>query len=240
MILVVLVFLQIWRASIVPIIATPVSLIGTFAVMAALGFSINNLTLFGLVLAVGIVVDDAIVVVENVERNLQAGLSPRAAAHRSVCEVGGEIIAMSLVLVAVFLPTAFIEGISGQFYRQCALAIAVATILSAFCSLTLSPALCAILLKSHGMGGGGRWNPCGLLFCGFNAAFDGLSRFYSGLVAWAVRLGWAMMALYAGLIRVTALGLHAGPRRLQSELAKAISLPSCSCRRVPLWSPPTR
>ncbi len=203
-ILVILVFLQTWRASIIPIVAIPVSLIGTFAVMAASGFSINNLTLFGLVLAVGIVVDDAIVVVENVERNLQSGLRPREAAHKSMKEVGGAIIAISLVLVAVFLPTAFIEGISGQFYRQFALTIATATLLSAFCSLTLSPALCAILLKPHGsMGGGRRWNPFTLFFRGFNAAFAWLSRFYAGFVTWAVRLGAVMMLIYAGLIGVT-------------------------------------
>lgn len=203
-VLVILVFLQTWRASIIPIAAIPVSLIGTFAVMAAFGFSINSLTLFGLVLAVGIVVDDAIVVVENVERNLQSGLSPREAAHKSMREVGGAIVAISLVLVAVFLPTAFIEGISGQFYRQFALTIIVATILSAFCSLTLSPALSAILLKPHkAMGEGRRWNPFRLFFRGFNAAFAALSRFYTGLVSWAVRLGAFMMLLYGTLILVT-------------------------------------
>ncbi len=203
-VLVVLVFLQTWRASIIPIIAIPVSLIGTFAVMAAFGFSINNLTLFGLVLAVGIVVDDAIVVVENVERNLASGLSPREAAHKSMREVGGAIIAISLVLVAVFVPTAFIEGISGQFYRQFALTIAVATILSAFCSLTLSPALSALLLKPHGAAGGkGRWNPIGLFFRAFNRSFDALQRAYAAIVGWIVRLGPLVLSLYAGLIALT-------------------------------------
>jgi multidrug efflux pump subunit AcrB len=133
------VFLQSWRTAIVPIVAIPVSLIGTFAVMAALGFSINNLTLFGLVLAIGIVVDDAIVVVENVERNLRAGLSPPEAAHRTIDEVSGAIIATSLVLAAVFVPAAFIPGISGQFFRQFAVTIAVSTAISTWVSLTLSP-----------------------------------------------------------------------------------------------------
>ncbi len=203
-VLVVLVFLQTWRASIIPIVAIPVSLIGTFAIMAALGFSINTLTLFGLVLSVGIVVDDAIVVVENIERNLQAGLGPREAAHKSMREVGTAIISITLVLVAVFVPTAFIEGISGQFYRQFALTIAVATILSAFCSLTLSPALSALLLKPHSNGGAGRrWNPFTYFFRAFNAAFDGLTRFYARFVGWVVRLGLAMMLIYGALIGLT-------------------------------------
>ena len=148
-VLVVIVFLQSWRTAIIPIVAIPVSLIGTFAFMAALGFSINTLTLFGMVLAIGIVVDDAIVVVENVERNIALGLSPREAAHRTMDEVGTALVAIALVLVAVFVPTAFIPGISGQFYRQFALTIAVSTVISAFNSLTLSPALAAFLLKPH-------------------------------------------------------------------------------------------
>ena len=148
-VLVMIVFLQSWRTAIIPIVAIPVSLIGTFAVMAALGFSINNLTLFGLVLAIGIVVDDAIVVVENVERNLRAGLSPREAAHRTIDEVAGPIIATFLVLAAVFVPAAFIPGISGQFFRQFAVTIAVSTAISTWVSLSLSPALCALLLKPH-------------------------------------------------------------------------------------------
>ena len=149
-VVVVMVFLQSWRASIIPILAIPVSLVGTFAVMAALGFSLNNLSLFGLVLAIGIVVDDAIVVVENVERNLAEGLAPRDATIKAMQEVGGALVAIALVLGAVFVPTAFISGISGQFYRQFALTIAVATAFSAFVSLTLSPALCRILLQPHG------------------------------------------------------------------------------------------
>ena len=148
-VVVVILFLQTWRASVIPIVAIPISLIGTFTVLAACGLSLNNLSLFGLVLAVGIVVDDAIVVVENVERNLRLGLSPREAAHRTMDEVGGALIAIALTLCAVFVPTAFISGISGQFFRQFAVTIAASTIVSAFVSLTLSPALCALLFKPH-------------------------------------------------------------------------------------------
>jgi multidrug efflux pump len=152
--IVVLVFLQNWRATIIPMVAVPVSLIGTFAVMAILGFSLNNLSLFGLVLAIGIVVDDAIVVVENIERWLAEGLSPRDASRKAMDEVTGPVIAIALVLCAVFVPTAFMAGISGQFYRQFALTIAASTIISAFNSLTLSPALGALLLKPHAHGHG--------------------------------------------------------------------------------------
>ncbi|HEY3393233.1 MAG TPA: efflux RND transporter permease subunit [Lacipirellulaceae bacterium] len=150
--IVVLVFLQNWRATIIPMVAVPVSLIGTFSVMAMLGFSLNNLSLFGLVLAIGIVVDDAIVVVENVERWLAEGMSPRDASRKAMEEVTGPVIAIALVLCAVFVPTAFMAGISGQFYKQFALTIAASTIISAFNSLTLSPALAALLLKPHGHG----------------------------------------------------------------------------------------
>ena len=149
-VIVIVLFLQTWRAAIIPIVAIPVSMIGTFFVMTAFGFSLNNLTLFGLVLAIGIVVDDAIVVVENVERYLRQGLSPREAAHKTMDEVGGALIAIALVLCAVFIPTAFITGISGAFYRQFALTITASTIISAMVSLTLSPALAALLLKPHG------------------------------------------------------------------------------------------
>ena len=152
--IVVLVFLQNWRATIIPMVAVPVSLIGTFALMAGLGFSLNNLSLFGLVLAIGIVVDDAIVVVESVELNMAAGLSPKEATRKSMKEVSGALIAIALVLCSVFIPTAFIAGISGQFYRQFALTIAASTAISAFNSLTLSPALCALLLKPHAHGEG--------------------------------------------------------------------------------------
>ncbi|HKX56271.1 MAG TPA: efflux RND transporter permease subunit, partial [Xanthomonadales bacterium] len=146
-IIVVILFLQTWRASIIPLLAVPVSIVGTFAVLYLLGFSINTLTLFGLVLAIGIVVDDAIVVVENVERNISNGLAPKAAAHQAMREVSGPIIAIALVLTAVFVPMAFLSGVTGQFYRQFAVAIAVSTIISAINSLTLSPALAAALLR---------------------------------------------------------------------------------------------
>src|SRR6266480_2226843 len=149
-VIVVIIFLQTWRASIIPLAAVPVSLVGTFAVMLALGFSINALSLFGLVLAIGIVVDDAIVVVENVERNIALGLSPADATKRAMNEVTGPIVATALVLCAVFVPTAFISGLTGQFYKQFAITIAISTVISAFNSLTLSPALCAVLLKPHG------------------------------------------------------------------------------------------
>ena len=147
--IVVLVFLQYWRATIIPMIAVPVSLVGTFAAMRLFGFSLNNLSLFGLVLAIGIVVDDAIVVVENVERWLSGGLPAREAARRAMAEVAGPVIAIALVLCSVFVPTAFITGISGEFYRQFALTIAASTVISAFNSLTLSPALCVLLFSSH-------------------------------------------------------------------------------------------
>ena len=149
-VIVVIVFLQTWRASIIPLLAVPVSIIGTFALMLAFGFSINALSLFGLVLAIGIVVDDAIVVVENVERNIRNGLSPREATYKAMEEVSGPIIAIALVLVAVFVPIAFITGLTGEFYKQFALTIAISTVISAINSLTLSPALSALLLKPHG------------------------------------------------------------------------------------------
>jgi len=148
-VLVVILFLQTWRASIIPLAAVPVSLIGTFAVMHALGFSINALSLFGLVLAIGIVVDDAIVVVENVERNIALGRTPFEATRQAMREVTGPIVATALVLSAVFIPTAFISGLTGQFYKQFAITIAISTVISAFNSLTLSPALSALLLKDH-------------------------------------------------------------------------------------------
>src|SRR5712664_1607519 len=184
-VIVVLVFLQGWRPAIIPIVAIPVSLVGTFAVMAALGFSINNLTLFGLVLAVGIVVDDAIVVVENVERNIAAGLAPREAAIKSMDEVGAALIAIALVLCAVFIPSAFITGISGQFYRQFALTIAGATVISLIVSLTLSPAMCALLLKPHEPERRVPvWErPIRAFFGAFNRAFNALGTGYGRLTA---------------------------------------------------------
>ena len=149
-VLVVIIFLQTWRASIIPLLAVPVSIVGTFSLMLGFGYSINALSLFGMVLAIGIVVDDAIVVVENVERNIEAGLSPRDATYRAMREVSGPIIAIALTLVAVFVPLAFMTGLTGQFYKQFAMTIAISTVISAFNSLTLSPALAAMLLKGHG------------------------------------------------------------------------------------------
>ena len=198
--------MQSWRTAIIPIVAIPVSLIGTFAMMSAFGFSLNTLTLFGLVLAIGIVVDDAIVVVENVERNIAQGMSPRDAAHETMDEVGSAVLAIALVLTAVFVPTAFIPGISGQFYRQFALTIAASTIISAINSLTLSPALCALLLRPHQEGHRPRFflTRFGLwLANGFNRGFDKTSHAYSravhGLVAGKLVL-LAMLAVYAGLL----------------------------------------
>ena len=209
-IVVVMVFLQSWRASIIPILAIPVSLVGTFAVMAALGFSLNNLSLFGLVLAIGIVVDDAIVVVENVERNLAEGFAPREAAIKAMDEVGGALVAIALVLSAVFVPTAFISGISGQFYRQFALTIAVATVFSAFVSLTLSPALCRILLQPHGAKKdwfARLWDlALGWFFRLFNRVFGAASRHYGSLVSVVTRRSAIVLILYAGLLALTVFG----------------------------------
>jgi multidrug efflux pump subunit AcrB len=177
------------------LVAIPISLIGTFAVMLVLGYSLNTLTLFGLVLAVGIVVDDAIVVVENVERKLREGLSPLEAARVTMNEVGTAVLAIAIVLVAVFVPAAFIGGITGQFFRQFAVTIASATIISAFVSLTLSPALCAILFKAHGEGDvhHGKaalvMRPLTIFFNAFNRTFDHLANGYSGMVRSNARIG---------------------------------------------------
>jgi hydrophobe/amphiphile efflux-1 (HAE1) family protein len=202
---VVYVFLQNWRATIIPVAAIPVSLIGTFSILAALGASINNLSLFGLVLAVGIVVDDAIVVVENVERNMALGMSPREAAHRTMDEVSAALIAIALTLCAVFVPSAFISGISGLFFKQFAITIAASTVISCFVSLTLSPALCAVLLKPHHA----RAEARGLnriiqsLFSHFNTAFQLLSSTYGKITSIFVRKTGIMVALYVGLIALT-------------------------------------
>src|SRR6187200_5778 len=178
-VVVVVLFLQSWRASVIPLLAIPVSLIGTFAVLRAFGFSLNSLSLFGLVLAIGIVVDDAIVVVEDAERNLHEGMTPRDAARRTMEEVGGALVAIALVLSAVFVPTAFIPGISGQFYRQFALTIASATLISCLVSLTLSPALAALLLRPRSQARPSRISRIfGLFFDRFNAGFDRLSNGY--------------------------------------------------------------
>jgi hydrophobe/amphiphile efflux-1 (HAE1) family protein len=200
-VLVVILFLQTWRAAIIPLIAIPVSLIGTFFLMSLFGFTLNNLSLFGLVLAVGIVVDDAIVVVENVERNIEAGLSPRDASVKSMDEVGAALVAIALVLCAVFVPTVFITGISGQFYRQFALTIAGATIISLLVSLTLSPALCALLLKSR-EGQTPRWwsRPLHGFFRLFNMGFDKLTAGYGWLSARVVRFALITLVVYAGIL----------------------------------------
>ena len=200
-VLVVILFLQTWRAALIPLIAIPVSLIGTFFFMAMFGFTLNNLTLFGLVLAVGIVVDDAIVVVENVERNIAAGLAPREAAIKSMDEVGAALIAIALVLCAVFIPSAFITGISGQFYRQFALTIAGATVISLIVSLTLSPALAALLLKPHGQHTARVWErPVRAFFHGFNRGFEAVADGYGWLAARIVRFAVIMFAIYAGIL----------------------------------------
>ncbi|MGH6647848.1 efflux RND transporter permease subunit [Aquabacterium sp.] len=206
-VIVVILFLQTWRASVIPLLAVPVSVIGTFAIMHLFGFSINALSLFGLVLAIGIVVDDAIVVVENVERNIEAGHSPREATYRAMREVSGPIIAIALVLIAVFVPLAFISGLTGQFYKQFALTIAISTVISAVNSLTLSPALAAMLLKGHD-------EPkdkltvfmdktLGWLFRGFNKVFHRGSHAYSGGVKRAISGKAVMLVGYLILVGVT-------------------------------------
>jgi hydrophobe/amphiphile efflux-1 (HAE1) family protein len=212
-VLVILVFLQKWRAAIIPIVAIPVSLVGTFAVLAAFGYSLNTLSLFGLVLAIGIVVDDAIVVVENVERNLAAGLTPLEAARTSMDEVSGALVAIVLVLCAVFVPTLFLTGMSGAFYQQFAVTIATATIISLVVSLTLSPALAAILLKGHETHGAGNPVSRALTRAGdaFNRAFERLSERYAALTAVLVRRPRRMMTVYAGLIAATAALFWATP-----------------------------
>ena len=209
-VLVVVLFLQTWRASIIPLVAVPVSLVGTFAFMHLMGFSLNALSLFGLVLAIGIVVDDAIVVVENVERNISDGLSPVAATQKAMKEVTGPIIATTLVLAAVFIPTAFMSGLTGQFYKQFALTITISTFISAINSLTLSPALSALLLKGHhekkdmltrGMDkllGGWLFNP-------FNRMFARMSNGYGWLVKKIIRFGAVIGILYIGLVGLTSL-----------------------------------
>ena len=209
-VLVVIIFLQTWRASLIPLLAVPVSIVGTFAVLLALGFSINNLTLFGLVLAIGIVVDDAIVVVENVERNIEAGLSPHAAAVRAMQEVSGPIIAIGLVLCAVFVPLAFVSGLEGQFYRQFAVTIAISTVISAFNSLTLSPALAAILLQPHNAPKDaltrGMDKIFGRFFGWFNRVFKQRSDNYSnGVTTLVVKRKSLSLVVYAVLLVFTVL-----------------------------------
>ncbi|MCE8043010.1 efflux RND transporter permease subunit [Halomonas daqingensis] len=206
-VLVVTLFLQTWRASVIPLLAVPVSIVGTFAVLYLLGFSINTLTLFGLVLAIGIVVDDAIVVVENVERNIEEGLAPLAAAHQAMREVSGPIIAISVVLCAVFIPMAFLEGVTGQFYRQFAVTIAISTVISAINSLTLSPALAALLLKPHDAPKDRLSRLIdflfGWVFRPFNRFFNASSKGYQGGVARSLRRRGAVFAVYALLLAGT-------------------------------------
>jgi hydrophobe/amphiphile efflux-1 (HAE1) family protein len=216
-VLVIVLFLQTWRAAIIPIIAIPVSLIGTFAVQLALGFSINSLSLFALVLAVGIVVDDAIVVVEAVEKHIRDGLSPREAAHRTMREISGALIAIGLVLVAVFVPAALISGIPGIFYRQFAVTIAAAAAISTIISLTLSPALAALLLKPHSTGEDyakerRSWmRTIKLTGARFNKAFDWVSDRYGSLTARLVHRSTLMLVIYGGLLGLTVWRLSATP-----------------------------
>jgi multidrug efflux pump len=209
-VLVILLFLQSWRATLIPILAIPVSLVGTFAAMAAFGFSLNNISLLGLVLAIGIVVDDAIVVVENVERNLHLGHGPVEATRKAMDEVFGPVIAVSIVLAAVFVPTAFLTGISGEFYRQFALTIAVSTVLSAFTSVTLSPALAAILLRPASapkdLASKVLDRVLGWFFRWFNGIFDRLGAWYGRSVARLVRATVLVGVLYVGFVALTGAG----------------------------------
>ncbi|MGJ0192868.1 multidrug efflux RND transporter permease subunit OqxB [Pantoea sp. RRHST58] len=214
-VLVVILFLQTWRASIIPLLAVPVSVVGTFSVLYLLGFSLNTLSLFGLVLAIGIVVDDAIVVVENVERNIALGLSPQAAAHQAMREVSGPIIAIALVLCAVFVPMAFLSGVTGQFYKQFAVTIAISTVISAINSLTLSPALAAKLLKDHHAP---KDIPTriidrllGWLFRPFNRFFNSSAHGYEGLVGKTLRRRGAVFGVYVLLLAGAGFMFHAVP-----------------------------
>jgi multidrug efflux pump len=214
-VIVVLVFLQTWRASIIPLVAVPVSLVGTFAVMLALGFSLNTLSLFGLVLAIGIVVDDAIVVVENVERHIEHGLDPVAATYKAMEEVSGPIIAIALVLSAVFVPTAFVSGLTGQFYRQFALTIAISTVISAFNSLTLSPALASRLLRPRDASRDRVQRTAdfvfGRFFGAFNRFFNRASGSYRTGVTRLLRVSGAVAFVYGGLLALTAFGFSKVP-----------------------------
>jgi multidrug efflux pump len=239
---VVLVFLQNWRSALIPLTAVPVAIIGTFAAMALIGFSLNNLTLFGLVLAIGIVVDDAIVVVEAVEHHIEEGLAPRQAAYRAMEQVSGPVIAVALVLSAVFIPCAFISGITGQFFRQFALTIAVSTIISAFNSLTLSPALAAILLQKKGARKDilGRMLDVvlGWFFRLFNVTFRRTTVLYTGAVGLALRGSALVLLLYGGLLGLTWWNfthLPTGyiPNQDQGRLYAAVQLPdSASLERT--------
>ncbi len=241
-VLTVFLFLQNWRATIIPVVAIPVSLIGTFAVMLIMGLSLNNLSLFGLVLAIGIVVDDAIVVVENVEHWIARGLSAKEAAHKAMSEVGSALVATTLVLIAVFVPTTFIPGISGQFYRQFAITIAVSTTISLVVSLTLSPAMCSLLLRPksetnrssllssmiHWLSSPLRW-----FFKSFNLIFDSGINLYTGIVARMVRFSFLGMVVYVGLLALTWFGFSRVPTGFipmqdQGYIVVSIELPPSS------------
>jgi multidrug efflux pump len=239
--LVVMVFLQSWRAVLIPLIAVPVAIVGTFAVMALLGFSLNNISLFGLVLAIGIVVDDAIVVVENVERWMEHGLAPRAAAGKAMEEVTGPVVAVALVLCAVFVPCAFIPGITGQFFKQFAVTIAVSTVFSAINSLTLSPALAAILLKPRAAGGAHGGDPLtrlldrgfGWFFRFFNRGFEAGTAGYAWIVARFVRLSFVVVLAYGGLLLLTYVVFGKAPTGFipaqdQGRLIVNVQLPDAS------------
>ena len=214
-VLVVILFLQTWRASIIPLLAVPVSIVGTFSVLYLLGFSLNTLSLFGLVLAIGIVVDDAIVVVDNVERNIEMGLSPRAAAHQAMREVSGPIIAIALVLCAVFVPMAFLSGVTGQFYKQFATTIAISTVISAINSLTLSPALAAMLLKDHNAPKDRLTRIIdalfGWLFRPFNRFFQRSAHGYESLVGRTLRRRGAVFGVYILLLAGAGFMFHTVP-----------------------------
>jgi multidrug efflux pump len=236
-VIVVIIFLQTWRASIIPLLAVPVSVIGTFAVMMGLGFSINALSLFGLVLAIGIVVDDAIVVVENVERNIEHGLSPKDATYKAMREVSGPIVAIALTLCAVFVPLAFVSGLTGQFFKQFALTIAISTVISAFNSLTLSPALAALLLKGRGARKDVFQRLIDRFFGGFFSVFNRLfhraSSSYGEGVTGILKRKSAALALYAVLIGITALLFHTVPTGFvpaqdKQYLVGFVRLPSAS------------
>ena len=237
-VIVVIVFLQSWRAAIIPILAIPVSLVGTCALMLIAGFTLNNLSLFGLVLAIGIVVDDAIVVVENVERHLEHGMSPAEAAHTTMDEVGGALIAIALVLASVFVPAAFIPGISGQFYRQFALTIASATVISLIVSLTLSPAMAALILRPKRKAGdapsGPAWtHPFAKFADAFDHGFNRLAGGYASLTRRFLRLATLMIVVYVGLILLTGWRIMATPIGFippqdQGNVIMAANLPSGS------------
>jgi hydrophobe/amphiphile efflux-1 (HAE1) family protein len=229
---VVFLFLQSWRASIIPVIAIPISLVGTFAILYALNISLNNLSLFGLVLAVGIVVDDAIVVVENVERNMRSGMSPTDAAHKTMDEVGGALIAIALTLCAVFVPSAFLSGISGLFFRQFAVTIAASTVISCFVSLTLSPALCAVLLKPHDASHTNSFiqRLVSAGFHRFNRGFENFSTSYGNFTGRLVRTVAVMLVIYVVLIGVAGLEFSRAqtgfiPEQDQGYLINILQLP---------------